>query len=63
MDAGTVNAVLSSESVTVTPPEDAACASVTVHVEVPPEGNIAGEHCNPVTVFGAVTAVMLMEAV
>jgi hypothetical protein len=61
IDAGTVNAVLLSESVTVTPPEDAACASVTVQVEVPLEGTVAGEHCNPVTVLG--TAVMLMEAV
>ena len=50
-EGGTVSAVLLlSESVTVEPPGGAACDSVVVQVELPPELIVAGEHCNDVTV-------------
>ena len=50
-DAGIVSAVLlPSESVTVEPPVGAACDSVAVQVELPPELMVVGEHCSDVTV-------------
>jgi hypothetical protein len=50
-EAGIVSAVLlPSESVTVEPPVGAACDSVTVQVELPPELMVVGAHCNVVTV-------------
>ena len=54
-DTGTVSAVLVSEIVTAVPPEGAACDSVTVQVEVPPEVIPVGLHCSPVTVGRTVT--------
>ena len=49
-DAGTVRALLLSETVTVAPLFD---DNATVHVEVPPETTDAGEHCNAVMVVAA----------
>ena len=43
-DAGTVNAVTLLESVTVMPPEPAACERVTEHADVPPELRLVGLH-------------------
>ena len=68
-EAGTVNAVvLDDERATVTPLAGAACESVTVQVDVPPEFTVVGEHANLVTVAGvtvrdAVVEVPLADAV
>jgi len=43
-EGGTVNAVTLLESVTVTPPEPAACDSVTEQADVPPELRLVGLH-------------------
>jgi len=52
-DAGTLNAALLLERVTVTPPEPAACDSVTEHADVPPELRLVGEHDTRLTTVGA----------
>jgi len=59
-EAGTVNAELLLDSVTVAPAEGAACEIVTVHVELPPEVTVEGVHCRLVTVICGAT---VMEAV
>ncbi len=43
-EAGTVSAAALLESVTVIPPVPAACDSVTVHEDVPPEFRLVGLH-------------------
>jgi hypothetical protein len=48
-DAGTANAALFEESVTVQPPAGAAGDIVTVHADVPPDATEAGAHCTPDT--------------
>ena len=45
-DAGTVNAVLVSVRVTAAPPAGAAPERITVHVELPPDVTVLGEHAN-----------------
>ena len=52
-EAGTVNAAALLERVTVMPPEPAACDSVTVQADVPPELRLVGLQANPLTVIGA----------
>jgi hypothetical protein len=49
-EAGTVRMLLLLESVIVAPPVGAACDSVAVQVELPPELIVTGAHCNVVTV-------------
>ena len=61
-EAGVVIAELLSDTVTTDPPAGAACASVTVQVELAPDAIVAGVHCNPVTVLAA-GALMVTEAV
>ena len=61
--AGTVNAVLLSDSVTAVPPVGAACEIVTVQVELLPEVTEAGVHPNAVTVGATVTGVTVTVAV
>ena len=61
-EAGVVIAELLSETVTIAPPAGAACASVTVQVEMAPGAIVPGAHCNPVTVLAA-GALMVTEAV
>jgi hypothetical protein len=51
-DVGTVNAAALLESATVTPPEPAACDSVTVQVEVAPEARLAGAQETELTTIG-----------
>jgi hypothetical protein len=58
---GVVNKELLSERLTVVL-LDGACESVTVHVEVPPDGTEVGEHCNDVIV-GVADGVRLTEVV
>ncbi|MGD0669124.1 MAG: hypothetical protein ABSB23_16320 [Bryobacteraceae bacterium] len=52
-EPGTVNAVTLLDSVTVIPPVPAACESVTVQVDVPPELRLVGLHDTKLTVVGA----------
>ncbi len=52
-EPGTVNAVTLLDRVTVMPPVPAACESVTVQVDVPPELRLAGLHDTRLTVVGA----------
>ncbi len=52
-EAGTVSAAALLESVTVIPLEPAACDSVTVHEDVPPEFRLVGLHDTRLTVVGA----------
>ena len=52
-EAGVLRYVLLSESVTTVPPAEAAAASVTVQVLVPPEGTLVGLHCNADNALGA----------
>jgi hypothetical protein len=54
-EAGVVNAVLLSESVTLAPPLGAAADNVTVQVDVPPDTTLLGEHPRPETT-GSTTA-------
>ena len=61
-EAGTVRAVLLSETATEEPPVGAACDNVTVQVEVLPDITVAGVHWNADTVTGdgvTVTAAVL----
>ncbi len=51
--AGTVSAAALLDRVTVIPLEPAACDSVTVHADVPPELRLVGLHDNRLTVVGA----------
>jgi hypothetical protein len=60
-EAGIVSTALLSESAMVTPPVGAGLESETVHVEAPPEGIVAGEHCSADSVGGG--AEMESEAV
>ena len=60
-EAGTVSDVLLEERATAEPPVGAACESVTVQVEVPPEATVVGVHCNVVTLAGG--GVTVIEAV
>jgi hypothetical protein len=62
-DDGTVNAALLLERLTVAPLEPAACDSVTVHAEAPPDVNEAGEHCRLVTVVEGAEGVTVTDAV
>ena len=56
-EAGTLTtAVFDDDSATVAPPVGAACVRVTVHVEVPLDATVVGEHCSVVTVAIGVTA-------
>ena len=48
-EGGTVSAAVLLESVTVTPPDPAACDSVTVQVVVHPEFKLAGLQDNKLT--------------
>ena len=52
-EAGTVSAATLLESATVTPPEPAACDSVTEQAEVPPEPRLVGLHDTRLTLVGA----------
>ncbi|MGB9454589.1 MAG: hypothetical protein WCB12_00975 [Bryobacteraceae bacterium] len=52
-EAGTVNAAALLDSVTVIPLEPAACDSVTVQADVPPELRLAGLHDSRLTDIGA----------
>ncbi len=52
-EAGTVSAAALLESVTTMPPVPAACESVTVHEDVPPELRLVGLHDTRLTVVGA----------
>ena len=52
-DAGTVSAAALLESVSATPPEPAACDSVTVQDEVPPELRLVGLQDSALTLSGA----------
>lgn len=52
-DPGTVSAVVLLDSVTVTPPDPAALASVTVHVDVPPGLRFPGVQASELKVPGA----------
>ena len=56
-EAGTVNAAALLESVTVMPPDPAACESVTEHAEVPPELRLVGLHETRLTVVGAASEI------
>ncbi len=56
-EAGTVNAVTLLESVTVMPPVPAACESVTVQEDVPPELRLAGLHETRPTVDGVTSEI------
>src|SRR4030095_11299990 len=62
-DAGTVRAVLSSETATVAPPVGAIADNVTAQLEVPPDVTVAGVHCNPVIVGGTATGATVTDAV
>jgi len=57
-EAGSVSDVLFDESATADPPAGAACESVTVQVDVPPEATVVGVHCNAVTLAGGGVTVM-----
>ena len=52
-EAGVLRYVLLSVSATTLPPAEAAAASVTVQVLVPPEGTLVGLHCNADSALGA----------
>ena len=56
-DAGTVNAAALLESVTVMPPEPAACERVTVQADVPPEPRLVGLHDTWLTVVAATSEI------
>ena len=56
-DPGTDSAAELLESVTVTPPAPAACESVTVQEEVPPEPRLVGEQASDVKAGGVSTNV------
>jgi hypothetical protein len=58
-DAGTVNEAALLDSVTVGP---LAFDTVTVHVELPPDPRLAGEHVSPLTTV-AVASAMFTVAV
>ena len=63
-DAGSINAVLSSESATVMPPAGAACDNVTVQVVVPPHPMLVAEHCRAATVIwtmGVIVTLVVFE--
>jgi hypothetical protein len=53
-EAGTVNAALFEASATNDPPAGAACANVTVQVEVAPGATLVGEHANTEIVWAVV---------
>ncbi|MGB9454587.1 MAG: hypothetical protein WCB12_00965 [Bryobacteraceae bacterium] len=52
-EAGTVNAAALLDNTTVIPLEPAACDSVTMHADVPPELRLAGLHDTRLTTVGA----------
>jgi hypothetical protein len=52
-EVGTDSAGLLLESVTVAPPEPAACDNVTVQMDVPPELRLEGEHDTMLSPVGA----------
>jgi len=56
-EAGTVSAAALLESVTVIPPEPAACESVTEQAEVPPEFKVVGLQDTALTVIGATSEI------
>jgi hypothetical protein len=55
--AGTVSAALLLESATVAPPEPAACESVAVQADVPPELRVVGEHDTWLTTVDAASEI------
>ena len=58
IEGGTVKAVTLLESVTVIPPEPAACDSVTEQADVPPELRLVGLHDTRLTVVGATSEIV-----
>src|SRR5687767_3618285 len=54
-EAGTDTLVLLSETVTEEPPVGAACERVTVHIELPPDTTVLGEHVNEETTTADIT--------
>jgi len=56
-EAGTLNVVVLLESATLMPPEPAACESVTMHDEVPPELMLVGLHDSRVSTVGATSVI------
>ena len=56
-DAGTVRAAALLDSVTVMPPDPAACDSVTVQDDVPPEFRLVGLQATRLTVVGATSEI------
>ena len=54
-DAGTVNEAALLDSVTVVPP---VFDTVTVHVELPPDPRLAGEHVSPLTTVTVASAMV-----
>ncbi len=56
-DAGTVSAAALLERDTAIPPEPAACDSVTVQADVPPEPRLAGVHDTRLTAAGATSRI------
>ncbi|MGB9454590.1 MAG: hypothetical protein WCB12_00980 [Bryobacteraceae bacterium] len=56
-EAGTVNAAALLDSATVIPLENAACESVTVQTDVPPELRLVGLHDTRLTIIGATSKI------
>ncbi len=56
-EAGTVNAAALLDNVTAMPPVPAACDSVTVHADVPPELRLVGLQVTRLTVVGATSEI------
>ncbi|MGB9454588.1 MAG: hypothetical protein WCB12_00970 [Bryobacteraceae bacterium] len=56
-EAGTVNAAALLDNTTVIPLEPAACESVTVQADVPPELRLVGLHDTRLTVVGATSEI------
>jgi hypothetical protein len=54
-DAGTVNEAALLDSVTTAPP---VFDTVTVHVELPPDPRLAGEHVSPLTTVTVASAMV-----
>ncbi len=56
-EPGTVNAATLLDSVTVMPPEPAACESVTVHADASPELRVVGLHERRLIMVGATSEI------
>ena len=59
-DAGTVNEAALLDRVTTAPP---VFDTVAVHVELPPDPRLAGEHVSPLSVGGVARAIMVVRVV